>query len=1004
MALPKQPITINFSQGVQTKVDPFQLPVGNFLALKNSVFDVEGRLTKRNGYPLLTTLPNTDQTTATTFNNNLLATGSNLYALSQATNSWVNKGSVQPVDLSVQSLVRVSTSQTAPDAAVTALGLTCLVYVDTSLAYYQISDATTGQQVLARVALPSTATNPRVFLLNRYFVITFMATVSAATHLQYIAIPIVSPTSPTVATDVSASVSALTAGYDGVVANDTLYLGWAGASTTVKLAYITSTLGVSSTVTISTHTSTLMSMTADTSGSTAKIYCSFWDSGSNNGYTAVFNQILGVILASTQIISSVVINEITSVATAGVCTVIYENQNTYSFSPNAKTDYLSKLTITQAGVVVGPSVVLRSVGLASKAFIAPSGVIYTLAAYGETNQPTYFLIDSLGNIYMRLAGENGGGYASSQVLPTVSVMDDEYLVPYLIKDFLATVNNGTNLPAGTPVNAIYTQTGINLARFSINTFGQNSSEIAGVLNLTGGQVWMYDGVKPVEQNFHVWPENIMSSTSSTSGSMSAQTYFYVFTYEWTDNQGNLHRSAPSIPQKQVQAGGSSAVDLHIPTLRLTYKVTPNPVRIVGYRWSTAQQTYYQFTSITSPIVNDTSVDSVNYLDTASDASILGQTLLYTTGGVVENIAPPACVDSTLFKNRVFIIDAEDRNSVWYSKPVLKNTPVEFSDLQTIYVSPTIGSEGSTGPITAVSTMDDKLIIFKSSAIYYETGLGPDITGANNDFNDPVYVQTSAGTDNPDSIVLTPDGLMFQSATKGIWLLNRGLQVTYIGAPVEAYNSQVVKSSEVIPGTNQVRFILDNGITLVYDYYYKQWGTFSNLSAISACIYNQKHTYLNSAGQIYQETPNTYLDGTSPVLLSFTTSWITLAGIQGFERFYFANLLGTYYTPFKLNISIGFDYNASAVQNIIVTPDNYSPEYGDEAVWGSGAAWGGPGNVFSSRIFPNKQKCESFQLTIEELYDPSFGQAPGAGLSLSGLNLIAGMKRGFRTQSARKSFG
>jgi hypothetical protein len=251
----------------------------------------------------------------------------------------------------------------------------------------------------------------------------------------------------------------------------------------------------------------------------------------------------------------------------------------------------------------------------------------------------------------------------------------------------------------------------------------------------------------------------------------------------------------------------------------------------------------------------------------------------------------------------------------------------------------------------------------------------------------------------------PNGLMFQS-DKGIWLLGRDLSTNYIGAPVEAYNSQTVNSSETIPGTNQVRFILDNNITLVYDYFFNQWSTFTNIQAISSCLWQGYQTYLNTAGQIFQETPGTFVDGSSPVLISLTSAWMNLAGLQGFERFYFMYLLGTYYSPFKLNMQFAYNYNPSAVQNVIVTPDNQNQPWGGEANWGSGAPWGASadGGVFRARIFPQNQKCESFQISITEVYDATYNQPPGQGLTLSGMNIVVGVKKGYRTQTAGRSFG
>ena len=42
----------------------------------------------------------------------------------------------------------------------------------------------------------------------------------------------------------------------------------------------------------------------------------------------------------------------------------------------------------------------------------------------------------------------------------------------------------------------------------------------------------------------------------------------------------------------------------------------------------------------------------------------------------------------------------------------------------------------------------------------------------------------------------------------------------------------------------------------------------------------------------------------------------------------------------------------------------------------------------------KQKCESLQIKVSEVYDPSLGVQAGAGLTLSGMNFIIGVKKGY----------
>ena len=269
---------------------------------------------------------------------------------------------------------------------------------------------------------------------------------------------------------------------------------------------------------------------------------------------------------------------------------------------------------------------------------------------------------------------------------------------------------------------------------------------------------------------------------------------------------------------------------------------------------------------------------------------------------------------TLWNTRLFLVDAEDQNSIWFSKQVIEGTPVEMSDLFTLYVAPTIGASGSTGPITALGAMDSNLLIFKKDAIYYISGSGPDNTGSNSGqsgpFTDPIFITSVVGCTDQQSIVFTNAGLMFQS-DKGIWLLSRNLETSYIGAPVEEFTlGATVLSSVIVPGTNQVRFTLNTGITLMYDYYYQQWSTFVNVPGISACIYNNLHTYLNASGAVFQETPGSYLDGTNPVLVSFTTAWFNIASLQGYERFYDFYILAEFLSPHSLLCEVAYDYNPS----------------------------------------------------------------------------------------------
>lgn len=1012
MSLTKQPVNINFSQGVQTKIDKWQLPIGQFERLTNSIFTKAGMLQKRNGFGLVVDSPASVSSLAT-LNGGLVTFGNDCQSYSRKSDSFTDCGMFQAMELSAVSMVRSATSQTTCDVAVTSNGLAVSTWLDSNTnSYYQISDSETGQIIIPSVQLPATATMSRAYVLGGQFVVTFLATVTGTPHLQYIAIPINNPSNPSAATDISTQVSSLSAAYDGQIADDKLYLSWNGSDGggAIRTTWLTTSLLQPAVSVQAGETATRLSITADISGTTPVIWITYFKT--NAVKAMAYNYNLIQVLAPTNVTTALSgVNEITATATNNVLTAIYEVANTYAYSPNAKTDYIEINTLTLAGVAGVASIILRGVGLASRAIISTVlDKTVMLATYGQALQPTLFLIDIAGNVLSRFAYSNGIGYLVNQVMPNIYEYGNFLQVGYLLADQIVAVNK-EQAPAGN-VSGVYAQTGINLMSFELNTQTQ-ALEIGGSLQVSGGMLWQYDGVKVREHGFNVWPEDISYSSVSSTGHLEALKYFYSVTYEWTDAAGQVHRSAPSVPkQVNLEGTGSSTnkVTLYIPTLRQTYK-TDNKVRIVVYRWSTANQTYYQISNMSlttgdNPLtLNNPAVDYVTFVDVLADASIIGNNILYTTGGVLENVAGPAPSSMCLFQSRYFWINAENKNLIGFSKQVIQNTPVEISDLLSLYIAPTTGAQGSTGDAECLSSMDDKLIIFKKDAIYYINGIGPDNTGANGSFGDPVFITSTVGCANQQSIVQTPNGIMFQS-DKGIWLLGRDLSTTYIGAQVEDFTDVPVTSALALPATNQVRFTLDGTIAIMYDYYYQQWGDWTNISAQSSVIFEDLHTYLNNYGQILQETPDEFLDYSQPVLMSFKTGWFNVAGLQGYQRFYEMQLLGKYLTPHFLEVNIGYDYNPGIMQNTVIMPINFSENYGVASPYGDGI-YGGPSNVEEWRLFPAIQKCESFQIEVKEFYDSTHtanSVVGGAGLTLSGLLCLVGVKKGSKPQSAQTTVG
>lgn len=1094
MPLPKQPIPINFQMGQDTKTDPWQLMLGQFLRLVNMVFTVGKRLTKRFGFGYLTQLPEAlEPVDFTTFQGGLVSIGNSAQGgtfdiLSTATEVFANPiqgaSNYQPLGLSIQTLIRSNANQIQCDTAVSSNGLKCVAWTEvfntpnslTNSIYYKyaVFDSS-GNNLIGPTALAGTsgtvAGSPRAFVLGGNFVIVFPVVIAAVYHLQYITVSLANPgasgTSSTI--DITNTLSSNLA-WDGVVANSTLYLAWdSSAAAGIKMISINSAFVTSAVSNPDpAHSATLVSVNADIFTPTAPIiWANYYSSGTSNGYALAVDGLLNPILAATSTITATTVLALTASSYNASSVVYFEVSNNYGYDAAIPSHYIATNTITQGGSTGTLTTFIRGMGLGSKAFLI-NGKSFVMATYQSPLQSTDFILGYTGPLIVgKLAYSKSSGYLSTddtlglaQGLPSALVNGSIVSIAYLLVETITLQT--TTFSAS--------QSGINLSQWD---FDQKPThvEIADALHISGGQLWMYDGLNLVEHGFHLFPDSVEATyyasstitgdttngskvinnvssiakiglgvalsgtgippgaavdsfTSTTitmslpasatnagvtitlSGSVAAKpdgltntnAYFVQVLYEWMDNQGLIHRSAPSVPLgvTTTGAGTTGYILVDIPTLRATLK--PN-VKLVAYRWSVANQVYHQTTSVANPLLNSTSIDYVVFADISSDAQINSNSVIYTEGNaVLENIGAPATNLLAQFDGRLWLVPAETPNLPWFSQQVIPGTPVETSDLLTYFLAPTKAVGGDTGYVTAISEMDEKFVFFRSNgSILYTNGIGPSANGQNSQYSQPIAINSTVICTNP-VISIFPDGLVFQ-CDKGIWALRRNLCTDYIGAPMEAFNSQTLLSAQTIPDTTQVRFVMSGGTILMYDYYFSQWGIFQGPRARLSTLFQGLQTYVDSAGRIFQETPGTYLDGGNAVVMGFTTAWINPAGLEGYQRAYWLNFLGQYLSPHKLQVNLSYDYRANPLQSPMINPDNYASPYGSDPLNGDSYTFGGTGgpsvgDIEQWRIFFTLQKCQSFQVTVQEIFDPSLGTAAGPGLNMSGLNLVVGMKKGY----------
>jgi hypothetical protein len=626
-------------------------------------------------------------------------------------------------------------------------------------------------------------------------------------------------------------------------------------------------------------------------------------------------------------------------------------------------------------------------------------------------QSTYFIVRSDNEIVAKaLSSTSGpslpqyvvaGAYtATDYVMPlvaSVSQIDDQtFQVPCLQQLLLSSTG-------------LTTQTGVSYLTLTmdepVHSFAH--AELGSALHFTGGFVQMYDGIDVVEHNFHLFPENIQTfQFIGGGGNMAEGTYTYSVCYEWVDNQNNVHRSFPSIPGTSgvvtfPPGTTTGRVTLRIPYLQLTAKIGTRPVQIVIYRTKADGEILYRLTSLTAPtynVVNGVSA-TFDYSDTENDTYLDGKPQLYSqfiagtnagTGYELQNEPAPPARLIQLHRNRLWVVDSTNPLHLWYSKENGVGAPVEFTSDFVKQIDP------RGGDITALASVDDKLLVFKRSHIFAVIGRGPDSTGANNDLSDAIFVTSDVGCIDPRSVVGTPIGIMFQTA-KGIYLIDRSLQVQYVGAAVEAYNGETITSATLMAGVNQVRFTLQSGKTLVYDYFVEQWGTFTNQYAVDSLIWLGTPVILRSSGSVLKETTGVFSDAGSPYALKLTTSWLTFANVQGFQRVRRAQILGGWKSPHNLSVDVCVDFNDAIVQSVVVTPQSPTA-YGAASPYGLGL-YGGTFQLYQWRIDLARQKTQAVRFTIQDLPTATAGE----GMSLSNIAFEVGAKQGTAKVPATQIF-
>jgi hypothetical protein len=981
--LQKQNIVLNFSQGMDTKTDSKQLPLGTMYTITNGVYTSPLQLKKRNGYNKQN-IQKTDDTyldgivSINKLNTTLNAlTSTKLYSFSSNTERWIEKGDISNLSLASQPILRNNYNQTKLSIA-SNYGVTAHVWKDSrGGCRFSVIDQNSQAVFIYDNELTAAGDNPKLVVNGDVFYFFF----TEGTNLKYKTLNPADPTILSGATTVQTNLNGTTPLYDINVANSRVYCAYNStvAGTELQFFYILQS-NVASTPSgiVGALPTTTISLYCDAA---SRVIISYYDGTLVRA--AIYNfELTGALLAPTTI------ETVANVTNISASSPSYNNYLfNYTISASETYNYnIRKNTLTFAGVVGTASVFMYSVSQASKQ-IEMNSKIYSIVVHDSILQSTYFLVNSSGQVEGKISGTLAGTFLANNALPSLIVTSSSSLLCCTQVKTQLLSENGT----------FFSNKGVNSTTINFEpTTNYKDANLGKNLYITGGVLRNFDGANVVEDGFFLYPENLSASTNSASGgSLTDGTRQYAAVYAWFDNKGQLHRSAASIPLSTIQAAGGSTQTqaVIIPTLRISGK---NAVIIELYRTETNGTIFYKVTSSTSPSFNAPTANAVTITDGMSDTTLISNEILYTTGGVLDNDQAPNSSVIVNWKNRLWLAGLENNQELAFSKELTEGAPTEFSDFLRIKVN------DSSGPITALAVLDDKLIIFKSDRMYSLAGDGPNNTGAQNDFGSPDLIAADIGCVDFNSIAVVPTGLIFKSK-KGIYILDRGLVPGYIGYAVGGYNDLTINSTTLVPNSSQVRFLTNSTIALVYDYIVDRWSVFDNHGGKDSLILNNNYIYLRNDGDIFVEAISSYLDNNEAISLQVDTGWLNFAGVQGFQRVYKMLGLGEFKSKHKLAIECAYNFVNVFQHKKIIDSDSFvnSTTYGT-GTYGSESYYGGSAhlNTYQFRLDMKVQKTQSIRIVIKELQNDVYGE----GLSLSSLSFEVGAKRGQFTTSQSQVFG
>jgi hypothetical protein len=1004
MALEKRDASIPFgAAGIDTETDPKLVKPGNHLRVENGVYTKDGSIILRNGYEQIinTNGISRPQKIAALDNELVLLGQEKIYGYSPQTDSWIEKGSFSNVTAESQTILR--DARDVKDCQIAQAGgiqvLFASVYQVTTLSYsltVVVQDAATGKVFKQEYIAATLPYNLKAIALGTKIYLYYLDGSAFGVGTNNILVSIIDTATPaTIPAFVAASSAGLIWQTFDICVNGATLSAVYSTNTLSALAPINTTTGVIGTGVTITSAGSVAAVGICSDGTTVYGFA---------GLRAVTADPTTLVIATNQAWAIPSpwdkVFSYSCIATSGTCQVmrtIYDDASTYDF-PYA----IENARLTSGGTLTISSQQMQNFLLSSKPFLSNNlaHVVVMTINYDsalDVSQQTAMVcrLELVGASYALRPVTFLPKYVHSiQGEPGTATLfsNDGY---YAVSEML-TLETDTY---ATVLNSIFRATifseSLDAATFYTFKVADKNALAATVVNdalyISSGLLFSYDGSLAVEVGYLVYPL-LITLAQPSAGQIANGTYFYTTVYEWVDRVGQVHISAPSNQFSITVTGGPKNVEIQSRCTPATYKGVPSSrsraIGVMAYRTEASGTIFYRSLDGSIELENNTqTIPTVTQIETGLGTALNTHPILYTTGGILENIHPGTSKHICQYRGRLVLSGLETKDEINPSKLIEPGLAVQFNDTLTLAV------QGER--ITASMDMDEKLIIFKENSIFLQSGNGPTNTGQNSDFtNTPIAIATDVGCVAPKTIVKTPLGLMFFSA-KGFYLLSRGLAVDYnFGNPVRRFSSLDFREGVLLEDRTEVRWVSSDGECVVYNYQQNKWSTFSNISGVSCCLWGGRFTVLKSDGTIWAESPTSYLDNGTAVTMKVTTPWYALAGLQHAQRLYRLLINGQLHSENILTCKWSYDYEPATRETFIFNSDAVLGDVSipDSEYYVDGPSYTGQDRTYTVEMRPKIQKCEAFRLEINVTPNVvSSVPVDGACVDLTGLTGIVGGK-------------